>query len=139
MLIRLVYASTATKPVNREVLDAILKTARLRNEVRDLTGLLVFDHQYFLQVIEGHRSAVSLLLSKLFADSRHSELTVLEFDEISQRMFADWSMSFIPAATANRPMLLRHGVSSHFDPYSFTKAGALAFLSAMRGDAAISS
>jgi hypothetical protein len=75
----------------------------------------------------------------LFADSRHSELTVLEFDEISQRMFADWSMSFIPAATANRPMLLRHGVSSHFDPYSFTKAGALAFLAEMRGDAAISS
>ncbi len=51
MLIRLVYASRAAKPVNREVLDAILKTARQRNEVRDLTGLLVFDHQYFLQVI----------------------------------------------------------------------------------------
>jgi predicted outer membrane protein len=102
MLIRLVYASTATKPVNREVLDAILKTARLRNEVRDLTGLLVFDHQYFLQVIEGHRSAVSLLLSKLFADSRHSELTVLEFDEISQRMFADGRNSQPATAAAPR-------------------------------------
>ena len=55
---------------------------------------------------------MSLLLSKLFADSRHSELTVLEFDEISQRTFADWSMSFIPAATANRPMLLRHGMGA---------------------------
>ncbi len=132
MLIRLVYASTAAQPVSPEVLDAILKTARLRNEVRDLTGLLVFDHQYFLQVIEGRRSAVSLLLGKLFADSRHSNLTVLECGEISQRLFADWSMSFIPAATANRGQLLRHGVSSHFDPHGFTKAGALAFLTEMR-------
>ena len=133
MLIRLVYASTAVQPVSREVMDAILKTARLRNEVKDLTGLLVFDHKYFLQVIEGHRSAVSLLLGKLFADSRHSNLTVLECDEISERLVADWSMSFMPAATASRAQLLRHGVSGHFDPYGFTKAGALAFLAGMRG------
>jgi hypothetical protein len=136
MLIRLVYASTAAQPVTSEFLEDILKTARLRNEVRDLTGLLVFDHQYFLQVIEGQRAMVSLLLGKLFADSRHRELTVLEFDEIAQRSFADWSMSFIPAATANRALLLRHGVSSHFNPYGFAKTGALAFLTAMRGSAA---
>lgn len=133
MLIRLVYASTAAQPVNSEFLEDILKTARLRNEVRDLTGLLVFDHQYFLQVIEGQRAVVSLLLGKLFADNRHHELTVLELDEITQRSFADWSMSFIPAASANRALLLRHGVSSHFNPYGFTKTGALAFLTAMRG------
>ena len=133
MLIRLVYASTAAQPVNSEFLEDILKTARLRNEVRDLTGLLVFDHQYFLQVIEGERAMVSLLLGKLFADSRHHELTVLELDEITQRSFADWSMSFMPAASANRALLLRHGVCSYFNPYGFTKTGALAFLTAMRG------
>ena len=133
MLVRLVYASTAAQPVNSEVLDNILKTARQRNEVRDLTGLLVFDHQYFLQVIEGDRSMVSLLLGKLFADSRHKALTVVEFDEITQRSFAQWSMSFVPAATANRALLLRHGVSSYFNPYSLTKAGALALLTEIRG------
>ena len=132
MLVRMVYASTAVAPVNGELLESILKVARNRNEVRDLTGMLVFDHQYFLQVIEGGREAVSLLLGKLFADTRHKDLVVLELDEIPQRSFADWSMEFAPAAAINKTVLLRNGISSHFNPYSLSKAGAFNVLTEMR-------
>jgi Sensors of blue-light using FAD len=132
MLVRMVYASTANESVTGELLESILKVARNRNEVRDLTGMLVFDHQHFLQVIEGDRAAVSLLLGKLMSDTRHKNLTVLELDEITQRSFADWSMEFVPAAAINKKVLLRNGISSHFDPHSLSKAGALHVLTELQ-------
>lgn len=55
MLIQPICASTATEPVNRERVGVILKEARLRNELRVLTGTLVFDPQCVLQVLEGER------------------------------------------------------------------------------------
>ena len=132
MLVRMVYASTAVNAVNGEMLESILRVARNRNEMRDLTGMLVFDHKHFLQVIEGGRAAVSLLLGKLMGDTRHKDVTVLELEEITQRSFADWSMEFVPAASINKTVLLRNGVSSHFDPHSLSKAGALKVLTELQ-------
>ena len=83
---------------------------------------------FYLQVLEGGRTAVSQLLGNLYKDPRHTDLVVLEFDYIHQRQFPQWTMQFIPVGEVTREVLLRHGVSSTFDPYSFTKGSALAFM-----------
>lgn len=133
MLVRLIYVSEPVGPVSKDSLGAIHHTARLANSLRDLTGMLVFDHQHYLQAIEGPRETVSQLLSNIMADKRHTHVVVISFQEISKRQFPEWSMSFVPAHLATKELLLRYTESSRFTPYSFTALGATSFLTEMRG------
>ena len=127
-LVRLVYVSTSINEVDSDTLQSILSTAQTNNDAHDLTGLLVFDDKYFVQLIEGGRSAVSQLLGNLYRDTRHKDLVVLGFDVVHQRQFPNWSMQFVPAADVTKNVLLRHGVTSKFEPYSLTPQSAVAFM-----------
>ena len=128
MLIQLIYASTATEPVTDEMVESILKVARLRNELRDVTGMLVFDHQYFLQVLEGERQSLNQLFGKLMKDARHGNLTLISCTGIQERSHATWAMGFASASSANKALFLRHGTSSRFDPYALSTVSALALI-----------
>ena len=128
LLVRMVYVSTSIDEVDSDTLQSILATAQANNEAHDLTGLLVFDDKYFVQVIEGGRAAVSKLLGNLYKDTRHKDLVVLGFHAIHQRQFPNWSMQFVPAVDVTRNVLLRHGVTSKFEPYSLTSESAVAFM-----------
>lgn len=136
MLIQLIYASTATEPVTQEMVEAIMKVARVRNDLRDLTGVLVFDHQHFLQVLEGDRQSVNQLLAKLMSDPRHRNVTLIACREIQNRSYAAWSMGFVPALPANKAMFLRHGITGRFEPHSMSAAAALALVSELSEQAA---
>jgi hypothetical protein len=93
---------------------------------------MVFNHEYYLQVVEGGRTAVSELLGRLYKDSRHQDLTLIEFDHIDSRSFGDWSMQFVPAASMSKKMVLHYSPSSRFEPQKLTKVSALELLSALR-------
>ena len=128
-LVRLVYVSTLE---NAPDLNTISRVAGTNNAKNGLSGLLVFDSNYFLQVVEGGRAAVSQLLSNLFHDSRHKNLVVLGFDYVAQREFGEWSMQFVPLAGEVKQILFRHGVDARFDPYRLNKEMALSFMQDMR-------
>ena len=130
-LVRMVYVSTSIGEVDSDTLQSILATAQTNDEAHDLTVLLLFDDKHFLQVIEGGRAAVSRLLGNLYKDTRHKDLVVLGFQVVHQRQFPDWSMQFVPAVDVNRNVLLRHGVTSKFEPYGLTSESAVAFMSEM--------
>ena len=132
MLVKLIYASTATAAVTTQTVNAILQVAQQRNALRDLTGMLVFDHQYFLQAIEGERQTVNDLLARLMLDPRHSRVTMLSYAPIEVRSYAEWSMEFKSAAAVSKSLFLRHGSSSRFEPYDLSEAGALALMEAFR-------
>lgn len=135
MLVRLIYASTVAVPMTADVVDSILKVARSRNELRDLTGCLVMNHEYFLQALEGKRDTVNRLLGTLMSDTRHKDIHILDFAEIEQRDFGQWSMGFMSAAAIQKALILRHGVSGNFDPYSMSAAGSRALLSSVSASA----
>jgi len=128
MLIRLIYASETAAPMGPTEVQALLSLARRKNRLRDITGLLVFDSRYFLQVLEGDREAVSELYCRLAQDVRHRRLTLMQADPIDQRRFVDWSMGFVAADALGRGLMLRHGSSSHFDPFQLRASSALALL-----------
>ena len=132
MLVKLTYASTAATAVTAESVNAILKLAQQRNALRDLTGILVFDHPYFLQTIEGERQTVNDLFAKLMGDSRHSRVTLLSYAAVEKRLFAEWSMEFRSAAAVSKSLYLRYGCSSRFEPYGLSAAGADALMDAFR-------
>ena len=132
-LVRLIYFSSPTDGPASQTIKDILQAARVNNDRHELTGLMLLDHQYFLQVVEGGRGAVSQLLGNLYKDPRHQDLIVLGFDRIDRRAFGEWSMQFVPATSVTQQVLLRHGASRLFEPRHMTKESALDLLSELRG------
>lgn len=72
----------------------IVELAEARNGELGLTGALLFTGKHFAQVLEGERSAIDVLWSKLFCDPRHDRLTIVERAPLPERRFADWGMAF---------------------------------------------
>ncbi len=76
-----------------------------------------FKHNdYFLQCLEGGREAVSHLYSKICQDPRHENVTLLRFEEISERRFEDWSMKLVMLTEKNNRLINRFATVSKFNP-----------------------
>jgi hypothetical protein len=128
MLSRLIYASTVTTPLDPTAINSLLSQARLRNGLRGISGLLVFDSKYFLQALEGSQRELSSLYALLVNDPRHRDLILLKFGSIESRLFPSWNMAFAPADAAHRAVFGRRMPGSRFDPYTLNGASAEALL-----------
>lgn len=137
MLVRLMYASRAAKPLDGEELAQILRQSRTNNAQRGVTGLLCTSGGLFIQVLEGGRAGVNTLYNRLVADPRHTEVTLLAYEEISERRFAGWAMGQVNLARLNPAVLLKYSESATLDPYSMTGAASAALFDELVATAAV--
>jgi hypothetical protein len=93
-LVQLIYASQMTAPLSLEHVVAILDVARASNPRRGITGVMTFSQNWFLQALEGPPGEVNALYSALMRDPRHYDLTLIDYREVAQRQFGEWSMGF---------------------------------------------
>lgn len=91
---QLVYLSRAAYPMSDDELDEILLSSRRNNPCKDITGLLLYAHDTFFQVLEGRQNKVEELYEDLHADDRHLEPRILHAANIDARMFESWAMGF---------------------------------------------
>jgi len=131
MLTRLIYASEAASHVTPETVQSILAQARQVNARLGLTGLLAFDSNVFLQVLEGPREEVNALFCRIAGDKRHRRVVLLEVASVHERHFGDWHMAFAPADGTHRRLYLRHCKRAQLDPFQMKAAAALALLKAL--------
>lgn len=136
MLTRLIYASETAAPLDPATLTALLSQARRNNGVRDITGHLLFDSHFFLQVLEGERQILSDLYGRLVTDPRHQRLSILGCETVNARQFGRWAMGFTAADATGRSLYLRHGPTSRFEPYRLSAGAALALLLDARAESA---
>jgi len=132
MLVRLTYASRASHSVSSELIREILDSSQRNNPGKGLTGILCCNADIFLQALEGPRVEVNALYNRLADDSRHKDLTILDYEEISMRRYSSWSMGWAGARQANRELFLKYSASDRFDPFSMSAeqiAGLLLALS----------
>ena len=131
MLIRLIYASEVAVPLTPAAVQCIVERARVANQRRRITGVLAFDSQSFLQVLEGEREAVSEVFCHIAKDSRHRRVQLLESVAVDERRFASWSMGFAAADAHGRDTFLRHSGDDHFAPAGLTAKSALGLLAGL--------
>jgi hypothetical protein len=74
------------------VLDDIVRTSKINNPEHDITGLLFYNNQRFIQVLEGEREALEGLMSILEKDTRHRNIQRIFDQQIKKRGFEDWNM-----------------------------------------------
>lgn len=91
-LMRLIYRSDATQPVDRKMLRDIESTSQQYNQAHEITGLLVATDHQFLQVLEGPREALNQLYLRIVQDPRHRNCIILTYHKLVRRGFEAWSM-----------------------------------------------
>lgn len=137
MLIRLLYASRAAQALSHEAVDAILAQSRRRNPGLGLTGLLCYGGDVFMQVLEGGREAVNRLYAEIVCDPRHQDVTLLHYEEISERRFAGWTMGQVNLAKINPSILLKYSERPVLDPYAVSGRASMALLDDLIATASI--
>lgn len=93
-MIRLSYASTTTHEWSPEELLTLLTTCQTNNATNNITGILLYAHQTFFQVLEGEESIVNKVYASIEKDKRHKDCTIIAVEKIKEREFPYWSMGF---------------------------------------------
>lgn len=94
-LMQLVYVSRAPTAMSESELRELASTSARKNAAHGITGLLLYSHTNFLQLIEGDEPDIDALYRKILADPRHTEVELLLKSPAPQRLFEKWNMGLI--------------------------------------------
>ncbi|MEM7201134.1 MAG: BLUF domain-containing protein [Planctomycetota bacterium] len=133
MLSQLVYTSRPSDGVTIRDAQEILDAARSFNPSKNITGLLVFRHNLFLQYLEGERRDLTDLFTKISADPRHKDVELIGSRPSETRLFPDWSMAFVALGAENRAVMLRETGAEKIDTGELTMDEAVRLMRGLSG------
>jgi hypothetical protein len=120
MLNRLIYYSEnhlgASDGKMIRDLNTIMDTSNRNNAKAGITGALVFDTVWFLQILEGERAAIGATLRRIMVDERHDGIVVMECVPISERAFGNWWMGLALLRGDQSALYRKHGLGQRLDP-----------------------
>jgi uncharacterized membrane protein (DUF373 family) len=119
-MIKLTYASSATKEYSSEELLKLLKECRTNNGAKNITGILLYANGTFFQVLEGDEATVNKLYAIIEKDKRHKGCTVIEKQHITELSFPYWIMGF---EKINAKELSKMEGLNDFFEHDFTPSG----------------
>ena len=132
---RLVYYSTynISSPVNDVAADLehILASAIRLNSESGLTGGLIFNRQFFAQVLEGDRDAVMQTLARIHRDRRHKHIVVAGTKQVGERLFGEWSMGYAGNMESFKTICAESGHAGQFDPTQMSGSHLTALILAL--------
>ncbi len=108
-MFRIIYFSKETAKLPDSGIMELLVQSRSRNLRLEITGMLLYMHGTFLQVIEGPEAAVKRVFESIRADPRHDRLIVLAEEPVTSRDFPNWLMGFEPIDPCSGPHAAEFG------------------------------
>ncbi len=99
-MLQITYSSLVSPGFAKADLADMLNQFRNYNTRHDITGILFYSRDRFLQLLEGKQAAVLNLFQKISRDPRHHDICALDVP-FPRRMFANWSMAFHDLTLAN--------------------------------------
>lgn len=127
-LTRLIYASKVSDKFKIDEIGKILEVAKINNAQINVTGALIYNHKYFLQVLEGGRENVNKIYNKILTDPRHSDPIILSYENIHSRLFENWNMKIFLENSLNRSINLKYSSGEKFDPLNLSGVSAVKLL-----------
>lgn len=96
-LLRLVYYSRNRLDGDRDAvadqMADILQTSIANNRLRGITGAMIVDRRWFVQVLEGRTASVTAAYERIAADPRHSDIVLADQRVVDERRFPYWWMA----------------------------------------------
>ncbi|MDE0969900.1 MAG: BLUF domain-containing protein [Octadecabacter sp.] len=100
-LSQLIYVSHTQEDTTLEDILSILKISRYNNSRDNISGLLIYDKEIFLQALEGDRSAVERCYERIIRDARHGAPYIVWQGDLKKRLFPMWSMGYCTPSDLN--------------------------------------
>lgn len=118
-LVRLLYHSRRRYDPLRsraeQVADVIAISAA-NNQRDDITGGLVYDDKWFVQVLEGPDPVISRAFERILRDPRHSDVALVNMQPIAMRRFGAWWMADAGYGADTAALFRHYAESPTFDP-----------------------
>jgi Sensors of blue-light using FAD len=137
MLVRLLYASRCSKTLTAKAVSTILADCQRNNPARGITGVLCYSDTIFLQVLEGGRDTVCETFNSIVRDTRHDNVRLLSFEEISERRFGCWTMGQVNIEKVNSSLLLKYAERAELNPFSVSGKVSMALLEELIATASV--
>ena len=90
----LIYVSESITSMSERNIADILHASRKNNQPLGITGCLLYQDGYFMQMLEGDRDSVLALIARVKDDPRHRNVKIVAQGDMQKRVFLDWSMGF---------------------------------------------
>ena len=132
-LVRLIYASKISDGFGPKDIENILQSALTYNVKTHVTGMLCFSNEYFLQCLEGSRTAVNNTYQQILNDKRHHNVIMLNYTQIPEREFEKWSMGYVPQSRVTESLNLKFSGSVDFNPFKMSGESAHLLMLALKG------
>jgi hypothetical protein len=118
-LSRLIYASLRGSRSPRDLTE-ILEQSEARNAVDAITGALVMTPDYYVQLLEGERRVLEACYQRICRDPRHSDVGLILFELVDERLFPDWSMAALDLSEGDA--IAPYSEGKDFHPGHLSKA-----------------
>lgn len=93
MLTYILYQSDR-KPICTEAeIQKILASCKKNNSHKDITGMLIYTNNKFMQMLEGDYNAITELYNKIKQDQRHHHVVSISLGMLKKRNFPGWAMA----------------------------------------------
>ncbi|QHB71789.1 BLUF domain-containing protein [Stenotrophomonas sp. 364] len=89
------YVSNASPSLSLRHLSGLVLDAAAYNEMASLTGVLLYDGERFLQMLEGPEDAIAPAYDRIRCAKSHSGITELGRRNGGERHFPWWSMHLV--------------------------------------------
>lgn len=93
-LLELIYTSLSKAQTPADDVRDILSSSERNNAASAVTGLLLFDGDRYIQILEGKDESVESLFKTITADPRHHDVELLHKGGITGRSFETWRMAY---------------------------------------------
>ena len=137
MLVRLLYASRVVGSKQAETLHDIMHQSHSHNPANGVTGILCYSDKVYMQVLEGGRTQINALYARILHDPRHTDVVLLDYQEISERRYACWTMGQANLAKINASTMLRFAELPEIDPHAMSGKHSLALIDELTATATI--
>lgn len=104
MVHHLLYISEEISPITDVDLEIILERSRTNNQKKELTGILIKNGTFFIQLLEGKKETVEGLYKVISKDPRHTRVKTLIVFNSTNRLFPTWSMGLVDGKTEVKKM-----------------------------------
>ncbi|MBC3870925.1 BLUF domain-containing protein [Undibacterium oligocarboniphilum] len=137
MLVRLLYASRVSDGNMCDIVQSIMQQSRQHNPPHGITGVLCHTDAVFMQVLEGGRKAVNTLYSHILRDPRHTDVILLDYEEIGERRYAGWTMGQANMNKINPSILLKYSPLPELNPHEMPGKTLLSLIDELMATASI--
>lgn len=91
-MLSLIYVSVASPGLTMAAMEDLAKRAGEANAANALTGILAYNSNRFMQLLEGTGDAVLETMQRIERDERHSDITFIRQSTRESRECPDWTM-----------------------------------------------